>query len=283
MIKFTIRNLKVFFKDKSAVFFSLLAVFIIIGLYVLFLGDIWLSNFPDKQYVRLTMDTWIMTGLVAASTITTTMGAFGIIVDDKRRKLTKDFAASPISNTKIIGGYIFSAFLVGLILTLVTLVLAELYIISNGGTFLPPLVMLKVFGIIILSCFSNSALVLFLVSFFSSPNAFSAASTVLGTLVGFLMGIYMPIGNLPSAVQWIVKLFPGSHSAVLLRRVAMEEPMRLMFEGAPQELADFKSFMGVEFIFGNTVLPSYISVLILLITGIVFYILSILNFSRKKG
>jgi hypothetical protein len=37
MIFFGIRNLKVFFKDRTAVFFSLLAVFIIIGLYALFL------------------------------------------------------------------------------------------------------------------------------------------------------------------------------------------------------------------------------------------------------
>ena len=35
----TKRNLKVFFRDRSSVFFSLLAVFIIIALYAVFLGD----------------------------------------------------------------------------------------------------------------------------------------------------------------------------------------------------------------------------------------------------
>ena len=34
-----IRNLKLYFKDKGAVFFSLLGVLIVIGLYILFLGD----------------------------------------------------------------------------------------------------------------------------------------------------------------------------------------------------------------------------------------------------
>ena len=34
------RNMLLFFRDKTTVFFSLLAVFIIIGLYALFLGDI---------------------------------------------------------------------------------------------------------------------------------------------------------------------------------------------------------------------------------------------------
>ena len=34
------RNLKLFFRDRSAVFFSLLAIFIIIVLYIVFLGDV---------------------------------------------------------------------------------------------------------------------------------------------------------------------------------------------------------------------------------------------------
>ena len=38
MITFINRNLKMFFRDKTAVFFSLLAVFIVLGLYIVFLG-----------------------------------------------------------------------------------------------------------------------------------------------------------------------------------------------------------------------------------------------------
>ena len=38
------RNLRLFFRDKMSVFFSLLSVFIIIGLYVLFLGDMMTGN-----------------------------------------------------------------------------------------------------------------------------------------------------------------------------------------------------------------------------------------------
>ena len=52
MISFSLRNLKLFFKDRAAVFFSLLAVFILIGLYALFLGDVWTDSFPDVPNVR---------------------------------------------------------------------------------------------------------------------------------------------------------------------------------------------------------------------------------------
>ena len=40
MLNFTQRNLKVFFRQKSAVFFSLLGVILVIGLYVLFFAPL---------------------------------------------------------------------------------------------------------------------------------------------------------------------------------------------------------------------------------------------------
>ena len=49
MNTFIKRNVRLFFRDRSAVFFSLLAVLIIIGLYALFLGDVWLSDFPGTN------------------------------------------------------------------------------------------------------------------------------------------------------------------------------------------------------------------------------------------
>ena len=96
MLTFAQRNLKLFFRDKSAVFFSLLAVFIIIGLYALFLGDVWTDSLSDLANARQLMDSWIMAGLLAVTSITTTMGAFGVMVDDRSKKIDKDFASSPI-------------------------------------------------------------------------------------------------------------------------------------------------------------------------------------------
>ena len=56
MIGMAKRNLKLFFRDKSAVFFSLLAVFIIIGLYALFLGDVWTGSMEGMPEVRVLED-----------------------------------------------------------------------------------------------------------------------------------------------------------------------------------------------------------------------------------
>ncbi len=283
MIGFSIRNLKVFFKDRASVFFSLLAVFIIIGMYALFLGDVWTSSFEGMTGVRYLMDTWIMAGLLAVTSVTTTMGAYGIMVDDKARKLNKDFIASPIKSRAIVGGYVTGAIIIGIIMSLITSVLAQLYILSNGGQLMSFFTFVKVLGLIVLSTITNSSIVLLLVSFFKSNNAFATASTIIGTVIGFLTGIYLPIGQLPSSVQWVVRIFPVSHAATLFRQVMMADPMATTFAGAPAEsVADFEKLMGVKLFFGETAATPLVSILILVGTAVVFYGLVILNISRKS-
>ena len=280
-----LRNLRVYFRDKASVFFSLLSVLIIILLYALFLGDAWSSGsfFQGRAGVKNMMDSWIMAGLLAVVSVTSTMGAFGIMVEDKSRKIMKDFASSPLSRAGLTGGYILSAFLIGLLMSLVTAVFAVIYMVARGGAFpgLPALG--KTMLLIIISSLSNTSLVLFLISFINSVNAFSTASTLIGTLIGFLTGIYMPIGQLPEAVQTIIKVVPTSHAAALLRQTLMEEPLQKVFAGAPAEMVNaFKETMGVTLSVASQPLTPMTHVLVLTASFVIFSLLSLWSLSRKK-
>ncbi len=283
MIQLTKRNLKIFFRDKSAVFFSLLSVFIIIGLYVLFLGDMFEKSMPEIKNARFLMDSWIMAGVLGITSITTTMGAFGIMVEDRYKKISKDFYTAPVKKSTLAGGYIVSTFVIGVIMSIVALILAEIYIVSSGGEFLPFKAVLKTFGLVLLSVISSSSMVFFMVSFFTSQNAFASASTVIGTLIGFLTGIYIPVGSLPESVQIFVKIFPVSHSAALFRQILMEVPLTQAFLNAPAaQEAEFKYSLGVVFKFGAHVVTPLESIAALILTAIVFYGLATVNMSRKK-
>lgn len=283
VVKFAARNLKMFFRDKASVFFSLLAAFIIIGLYILFLGDMLKSGMENVPHARFLMDSWIMAGLLSVTSVTTTMGAFGIMVTDREKKSAKDFAASPVKRSTLAAGYIASSFLIGLLMTLVTFVLAEGYIMAYGGQMLGIASLIKLLGVMLLSVMSSTAMVLFLVSFFSSNNAFATASSILGTLIGFLTGVYIPLGQLPEAVQTVVKFFPVSHASLLFRQVMMEAPLQAAFAGAPQEtVSGFKGMMGVSFQIGGTDVSMLASVLVLAGTTVVFFLLSTWNLSRKR-
>jgi multidrug/hemolysin transport system permease protein len=153
----------------------------------------------------------------------------------------------------------------------------------SGGETLSLSETIKVLGLILLSTLTNTSLVLFIVSFFKSLNAFATASTIIGTMIGFLTGIYLPIGQLPEAVQWVVKVFPVSHAATLFRQVMMEYPISYTFAGAPAETVEgFKEMMGVTLKFGETAVSPVISIMILIVTALIFFGLAIFNLSRKK-
>jgi multidrug/hemolysin transport system permease protein len=279
------RNLKLFFRDKSAVLFSLLAIFIIIALYAVFLGDVWLDDsMKSIQNADVLMNTWLVAGLLAVASVTTTMGAFGVMIDDKVRKIDKDFNSAPIKKSHITIGYIGSAFLIGVIMSIITVFVSEIYIVLSGGEWITPLALIKVLLLVIFTTMTNTSIVCFIVSFFKSHSAFGTASTIIGTLIGFLTGIYLPIGALPESVQTVIKLFPVSHAASLFRQVLMEDAMQTGFTKIPTSyLNEFKEYMGVTFRFGSTTVSPWGSVMILVSTAAIFYGLSLLNMSKRSS
>jgi multidrug/hemolysin transport system permease protein len=224
-----------------------------------------------------------MAGILSVTSLTATMGAFHIMVEDTTKKILKDFLSAPLKRTQLAVGYIISSFIVGVIMSIAALVLAEIYILAGGGNLLGLMSLLKLLGVMLLSVFASSAMVFFIVSFFKSSSAFSSASTIIGTLIGFLTGIYIPIGSLPSAIQTTIKIFPISHAAVLFRQIMMEVPMSKAFTNAPtQAITGFKQMMGIVFFFGDKELSPLTSIFVLIVTGVVFLALAVVNISIKK-
>ena len=279
MLSMILRNLKLFFRDKTAVFFSMLGVMIIMLLYVLFLGAMIesIATSVSSENARFFMDSWIMAGVIAATSITTTLQGFGIMIDDRHQKINRDFMVSPISRAQLVLSYVLSSIVIGLLMTLFTFLIAQLYIVMYGGAFLPAKAFFQMIGLIILSVSASSAMVFFAASLIKTLSAFSTLSTLLGTLIGFLTGIYIPIGNLPGTVQWIIKLFPVSHAASAMRQVMMNEAIAL--DVVPLEM---KTFLGIVFEYGNYQMTMGIHVIILVMTFIIFNVLSIAIVSKQK-
>ncbi|HNZ50883.1 MAG TPA: ABC transporter permease [Bacilli bacterium] len=284
MINIAKRNIRLFFRDKTSVFFSSLSVIIIMSLYVLFLGDM-MSNWEGGVTgVRFLMDSWIVAGLVAASSVTSTLGALGVIVEDYSKNIVKDFYSSPIKKSTLIGGYLISSFVIGTIMSCLALVFGELYIIINGGELLSLFDLLKVFGVIVLSTFANSAILFLVISFIRTQNAFSTLSIIIGTIIGFLMGIYVPVGALPDFIQKLMKVFPGTYSVALFRTIIMKEPMGEVFAQAPEaEMSRFALEMGVVIKIGNWQVTPLFAIMFLVVMGILFYGISILRLRTKKS
>jgi len=155
--------------------------------------------------------------------------------------------------------------------------LSELYIVLVGGELISFVTLLKALGIIIFSVLMNSSIIFFIVTFIKSNNAFGAVSTVFGSMIGFLMGVYIPIGNLPNGLQSFIKFFPLSHPAVLLRNALMGEAVDLSY--MPKE---FVQFIGVQYEWNGTTMSGLFMLGYMMLVMIVFFGVGVLMVSRKR-
>ncbi|MCL2286913.1 MAG: ABC transporter permease [Firmicutes bacterium] len=278
------RNMKLYFRDKRNLSFSLLAIVIILILYIVFLGNVWgnteIRSLPEYYVLR---HNWLTAGKLTVATITTSMGALGVMIDDRTKKIYKGFYASPVKRWHITGGYILNAFCIGVIMTLTLFIPLTIYSAILGGTPLTIFQYLKTLGLVLLISFSNTAMVCFIITSITTRNAFSTASSIVGTLIGFLLGIYLPIGELPNSVQTVMKLFPPSHGAALLRQVLMRTSIQTSFYGIPTNyVEEFRELMGVALYFGNFEVTALFSIAMLIVSAAIFYGLTLLNMRKVK-
>jgi len=282
------RIILLFFRDKASVFFSLLSVLIIIGLYILFLGDLMeqslqsmLGFYSDK--IRVTMSSIVLGGMIAVTGITSCMGALGISVEDKETA-AKDFLTSPASRRKITMGYVFGSASIGFIMSFIALAICLLYIVLQGGN-LPELFdFVRLLLTVVLSVLCGNSMVYFMSTFIKTQNAFSSVSTVLGTMIGFLMGIYIPIGQMPAAVQWVIKCFPMSHAAAMFKQLLADRELTELFSAAPPEMLEgFREVFGVVFTYGDHTAGFWFSAVVLALTSVIFFALSILVLRIRKN
>jgi multidrug/hemolysin transport system permease protein len=264
------------------VFFSLLAVFIIIGLYVLFLGNMWGDEAGVKD-MDLLVDVWMFAGMMAVVSLSTTLGAFSTMVHDRDRKIYRDFYASPLGRGRITGGYILGSFIVGVIMGAVAFILIEIYVAASGGIVLDLLACVKTIGVILIGTLNGTALMGLIVSFVKSESVYAVVSTIVGTLSGFITGCYIPIGSLPEAVRVAVKIFPGTHTGLLFRQIFTEQQLAASFESLPASAAeDFSETMGITARFGDMTITPVMSVVYLAVTAAIFFLIAALNLSRKN-
>ena len=76
-----------------------------------------------------------------------------------------------------------------------------------------------------------------------SEGAFSGFSTVLGVLIGFLTGIYMPLGTMAEGMRTIGSMMPATHMAALMRQTLSSDAFSKIMTGAPDETNDKIWFM----------------------------------------
>ncbi|MGN7476305.1 ABC transporter permease [Solibacillus silvestris] len=285
LLSLVARNNKVFLRNKMLVFFSLLSVLILVGLYAIFLQKLQVDSIaqhvPVTPEIEVMVSEWMVAGLLSIIAMTTTLGVFGIYIKDLETKTTADFLVTAASRFKIQLSYVISSFMIGFAITFIGFISCEIFIISIGGEMLSPVAMFKSVSVLILAVLLSSMINLFIVLFIQTETAFSTVNTIIGTLLGFLCGIYVPMAVLPTPAQSVIHLFPVSHITVLLRDVFMANSIETVFAGNDEFADTYKLDYGVVYEIGGSVVSSTMSLLFIMGTIIVLGTLSAFVFRRK--
>ena len=245
------RNVLCYFRDRSSVLFSLMAVFIVVMIYLLFLRNMLIDAYPGTEGMPSLIDAWVLSGILAIVPVTTAAGSLQTMVEDRADGRIRDVLVTPMAPWQIAGGYILSTFAVGLIMSCLALAVCGIYLYATGCP-LSSAGLAEAAVLTVPSALSGSIIIYAMTSFLRSTGAFSGFFTVVSVLIGFLCGIYMPMGTMPSAMQTVGTLVPASHMAALFRNCLAGDALDSVFGGAPAEtVSGFRSDMGFDLSLGS--------------------------------
>ena len=285
MLELIARNRKVYTRDRLAFFMSFLSVIILILVYQVFLGQIQIdaikealnSDTASTDTIQM-VNYWLISGLTTIISMTSTLGAFGVMVSDREKKLSEDFKVSPVSNFKVELAYAVFAILFGIIMTMFSCVFA---IGMFNGSLLDFSTMdyLSILGVVSMGTVLAATIILPILAFIRTSSAFTTLSTIVGTFIGFISGVYLSIGSVGESLQQIMTWFPLTQVNALLKQILMKDAINKVFDKAPTSIVtNYKESYGVilqnpsgEHL-SNQFMFAYISIMIVVLLGIHFMI-----------
>ncbi len=282
------RNMTMYLRNRSSVAFSFLSMLIILALNTIFLGGIneeYLAKFMSASEMQVAHVTgsWLMSGIIVVNAVMVTLSVLGIMVEDEEKHKLAAFLVAPINRVTLILSYIMAACITSFVFCLITLGISQVYLYITCKVFLSIGALLKILGLIAANIFSIVTLFICLAVFMPSTNAYDAFTTTIGTLIGFIAGIYLPMGSLPNYVQKVLKVFPVLYGTAAVREVYTQAALEDIFYGAPEKvIRGYKVFMGIKIEWGSQEVSLLMCLLLLLGSGILFTMIASILLSRKK-
>lgn len=236
----TLRNIKLYFKDKMTFLVSLITPLILLVLFIAFLKSTYedsilsiIQGFDlDQSLIDALTGGWLFSSVLATSCITVAFCS-GMMVIDKINRANIDFMVSPVKKSTLQLSYVLANLFSTFIITFVLLIVGLIYLACVGFYITFVDILLIVFGIIITSLF-GTILANIIWTFTHSQGVVSGVCTFVSALYGFICGAYMPISTMGQGMQYFVSLLPGTYATVLFRQGFLNSVLNRMRETLPQ-------------------------------------------------
>ncbi|MCL2818984.1 MAG: ABC transporter permease, partial [Actinomycetia bacterium] len=266
------RNIKLFYRNKPNVFFSVLALLILLVLHFAvfrtMFSDSWMeimAQFPGVEVQRADL-LWLTDSLMFATifpigAITVSLTSLGLMVNDREKGVFADFMTAPFDRNKLLASYLFSSIIITAVILFLFLAVFEIYFLALYGVSFSLSQVGQITIVIALSLLFANVFMLLIISFFKRQQSLAAVGTIIGTLVGFLSGAYIMVGMFGDTIRNIFGMLPFLQLTVLSRQAflsRLEEVTPLTHDMLAGELArDF----GFELWIGDKMISYRLTIL----------------------
>ena len=296
ILSLTKRNMTVFLRDKTGVFFSLLSPLLVLLLFILFLGDLQIDsvkgalesngvlNLFESNFPKAVAYNWLIAGVLGVSCITVSFSCLSVIISDREKGIENDFKASPISNVKVYISYILGVFLSTLLIMIIVSFAGLIFLAISGSLNMKVVDYLILYGSIILGSFNASLFAYALTSFIKTTGAHGAFTGLICAVSGFLIGAYMPLSSFPKPIQYVCSIIPGSHTAGLARVSLLNNYMEEASSKSVEVANSLSDYFSIKINLFNNQIDKTGMFTFLLISTIIFLIINIviIKISSKK-
>lgn len=237
----TKRHFLVFFKNKIRVFYTLMVPIIILLVYICFLRALELSTVENilyqlevqpndelKKYINILVDSWMLSGIIALSTITISIQTNNIIINDKENGVNRDFSSSPIKKGLLIGSYFLFNFVVTLLICVVVLFVCLIYLAIMGEFVITFTDFILMLACLAFSCITSTLFTILICSFIKHESTLASIIASISAVAGFLIGAYMPLTMFPAVLRNVCCFIPSTYSCNLMRFSFMNTPINLV-------------------------------------------------------
>lgn len=289
MITIIKRTLKIHSRNRTGILFSFLSVIIVLLICMVFMQDSMVNSVmqqapqSSREQVSRLISCWLMAGVLSITPVTTSCGVLVFMVDDRVKKIIKDFKSSPLKKYDYPLGMILSSAIFSFIVTIMMSVVYGIYVCARTGFWFTAMQWILTVGVIALISIVSACVNGCILCRVATESAFSSFSIILGTTIGFFNGIYIPLGSLPVVVRRIIQIFPYGGAAAFLRDILCKDALAAVFQGAPgSAMTDFREYFGIDYVIGEKLIPHPYLLLYMAVFGIVGFIIFIRWFSATQ-
>lgn len=278
------RIFTLFFRDKSAIFYTFLASGIMIAVYLFFLNRAFFSEEQIKLMPELLaiQDSWLMAGIAMITSFSASFTALSQMPMDKRTKVFDDFLVAPVRRGQIVAGYILGSTFTAFLISLGTVALTYVYLAIKRVQLPGVQSTLFIVGITLLTTLMASGIAFFVASGKNSIRSYGSVSSIMLTLIGFFAGVYLPYGALGNTVQTLMSWLPTSHAAGLMRQYYLHDLFKRMNLPGQFDLNWFRVYFGVDIEMLGKVVSPWVNVAFILLWALIMFGLGIFRIQKQK-